>query len=305
MGLEKYLEISKEVKEAIDAGLPVVALESTVISHGIPYPKNVEAALKIEQVVRDNQAIPATVAIINGKIKVGCSKAEIEYLGKKGQSVCKVSRRDLPIVLAKKMDGSSTVATTMIAAAMAKVRFFATGGIGGVHRKAEVTMDISADLEELAETGVLVVCAGVKSILDIGLTLEYLETKGVPVVGYQTNEMPAFFTRKSGFQLEYSLNTPAELAEVFRIKLDCGLKGGVVVANPIPYEHSLNAEFMNKSIDQALIEADKMGITGKDVTPFLLNQMQKLTAGESLAANAQIIYNNAKLAAEIAREFTY
>lgn len=305
MELNKYLVVSDEVRQAIENRLPVVALESTIISHGMPFPKNVETALAVEAIIRKQNVIPATIAIINGQIKVGCSKDEIEYLGKKGLQCCKVSRRDLPVVLAKGMDGATTVATTMIGAQMAGIKIFATGGIGGVHRNAELTMDISADLEELAQTRVLVVCAGAKSILDIGLTLEYLETKGVSVIGYQTDELPAFYTRQSGFKVDYRMNSPKEIAEIFAAKMACDLKGGMVVGNPIPFEYSMDYNYISKNIELAIIEAAEKGIKGKDTTPFLLDKIQRLTNGKSLDANIQIVYNNADLAAKIALELEY
>ncbi|MBR4994040.1 MAG: pseudouridine-5'-phosphate glycosidase [Lachnospiraceae bacterium] len=304
MNLEKYLVVSDEVKQAVKEGKPVVALESTIISHGMPYPKNVETALNVEKIVRENGAIPATIAIIKGKITVGISKDEIEYLGKKGLEVTKASRRDLPVILAKGMDGATTVATTMIAAAMAGVKVFGTGGIGGVHRGAETTMDISADLEELAQTPVCVVCAGCKSILDIGLTLEYLETKGVTVVGYKTNEMPAFYTTHSGFGVDYKLDTPAEVAAAFHVKEDCDLKGGMVVGNPIPDEYAMDPDYINANIDAAVKEANEKGIKGKEITPFLLDKIQKLTEGKSLEANIKLVYNNVAVAAQIASEYS-
>ena len=240
--LKKYLEISPEVQKALDEGRPVVALESTIISHGMPYPQNVETALNVEKIIRDNGAIPATTAIIGGKLRVGLSKDEIDYIGKKGLKVTKASRRDIPVLVARGEDGATTVAATMILANLAGVSVFATGGIGGVHRGAETTMDISADLEELASTPVMVICAGAKSILDLGLTLEYLETHGVSVLGYQTEELPAFFTRKSGFKVDYRMDTPKELAATFKAKNDLGLRGGMVVANPIPEEYAMDAE---------------------------------------------------------------
>lgn len=302
MNLQKYLSVSPEVQAALDAGKPVVALESTIISHGMPYPKNVETALTVEQIVRDNGAVPATIAIIKGKLTVGCSKEEIEYLGKRGLDVSKASRRDLPVLLSKGMDGATTVTTTMIAAAMAGVKVFATGGIGGVHRGAETTMDISADLEELGMTPVMVVCAGCKSILDIGLTLEYLETKGVPVIGYKTSDMPAFYTQKSNFKVDYQLDTPAEIAAAFNAKLDCDLKGGMLVANPIPAEYSMDPDFINANIEAALKECNEKGISGKEITPFLLDKVQKLTGGQSLESNIQLVFNNVKLGSQIACE---
>ncbi len=296
-----YLSISPEVQEALKAGKPVVALESTIISHGMPYPQNVETALKVEQTIRENGAVPATIAIIGGQLKAGCTPEEIEYLGKKGQAVTKASRRDLPVLIARKADGATTVTTTMIIAAMAGIRVFATGGIGGVHRGAQQTFDISADLEELAQTPVMVVCAGAKSILDLGLTLEYLETKGVPVIGYGTEELPAFYTRHSGFKVDYRIDTPEELAAAFKAKMDCGLKGGMLVTNPIPEEFSMPKEVIDKAIEQALREMDEAGIHGKQCTPFLLAKVKDLTGGESLASNIQLVLNNARLAAKTAK----
>ena len=299
--MNPYLSISPEVQEALKAGKPVVALESTIISHGMPYPQNVETALKVEQTIRENGAVPATIAIIGGQLKAGCTPEEIEYLGKKGQAVIKASRRDLPVLIARKADGATTVTTTMIIAAMAGIRVFATGGIGGVHRGAQQTFDISADLEELAQTPVMVVCAGAKSILDLGLTLEYLETKGVPVIGFGTEELPAFYTRHSGFKVDYRIDTPEELAAAFKAKMDCGLKGGMLVTNPIPEEFSMPKEVIDKAIDQALREMDEAGIHGKQCTPFLLAKVKDLTGGESLASNIQLVLNNARLAAKTAK----
>lgn len=300
--MNQYLDISQEVAEALAENKPVVALESTIISHGMPYPQNVETALKVEQVIRDNGAVPATIAIIGGKLKAGLTKAEIEHLGKTGSAVTKVSRRDLPIIVAKGMDGAMTVATTMIIASLAGIKVFATGGVGGVHRGAETTMDISADLEELAMTPVMVICAGAKSILDLGLTLEYLETKGVPVIGYGTDELPAFYTRKSGFGVDYQLNTPKELAEAFSVKQAVGLKGGMLVTNPIPEEYSMDSEVINKAIDEAIAESKRQGIHGKDTTPFLLAKVKEITGGDSLDSNIQLVFNNARLAAQTAAE---
>ena len=302
MKLNPYLDIAPEVKAALDAGKPVVALESTIISHGMPYPQNVETALNVERIVRENGAVPATIAIIGGRLKAGLSEEEITYLGKKGYDVTKASRRDLPVLIARGDDGATTVATTMIIAEMAGIRVFATGGIGGVHRGAETTMDISADLEELAQTGVLVVCAGAKSILDLGLTLEYLETKGVPVIGYQTEELPAFYTRKSGFGVDYRLDAPGDIAAAFRAKLDMGLKGGMLVTNPIPEEYSMDPEVINRAIDDAVEEAKAKGIHGKQTTPFLLAKIKDITGGDSLASNIRLVYNNAELAAKIAAD---
>lgn len=299
--MNPYLSISPEVQEALKAGKPVVALESTIISHGMPYPQNVETALKVEQTIRENGAVPATIAVIGGQLKAGCTPEEIEYLGKKGQAVIKASRRDLPVLIARKADGATTVTTTMIIAAMAGIRVFATGGIGGVHRGAQQTFDISADLEELAQTPVMVVCAGAKSILDLGLTLEYLETKGVPVIGFGTEELPAFYTRHSGFKVDYRIDTPEELAAAFKAKIDCGLKGGMLVTNPIPEEFSMPKEVIDQAIEQALREMDEAGIHGKQCTPFLLAKVKDLTGGESLASNIQLVLNNARLAAKTAK----
>lgn len=299
-----YLEISKEVQEALKNNKPVVSLESTIISHGMPYPQNVETALKVEEIIRNNGAIPATIAIINGKLKAGLSKDEIELLGKEGYKVPKVSRRDLPYIVANKLNGATTVATTMIISEMAGIKVFATGGIGGVHRGAETTMDISADLQELAHTNVAVVCAGAKSILDLGLTLEYLETNGVPVLGYKTKELPAFYTIKSGFNLDYKINTPEEFAKILKSKWDLGLNGGVVIANPIPEEFSLDYDFIMENIEKAIKEADNLGIKGKESTPFLLDKIQKLTSGDSLNANIELVFNNAKLGAQIAKKYS-
>ena len=298
--LEKYLEVSEEVKAALAAGKPVVALESTIISHGMPYPQNVETALNVEKVVRDNGAVPATIAIIKGKLKVGISKDEIDYLGQKGLNVIKASRRDIPVLCAKGEDGATTVAATMILADMAGVKIFATGGVGGVHRGAETTMDISADLEELAETPVMVICAGAKSILDLGLTLEYLETKGVPVFGYQSEELPAFYTRKSGFKVDYRMDTPMEIAAAYHAKEDLGMRGGMLVTNPIPEEYAMDHDYISKSIEEAIEEANRLGIKGKETTPYILDKIQKITGGTSLTANIELVYNNARLASQIA-----
>lgn len=303
MNLAKYLEISKEVKEALENNKPVVALESTIISHGMPYPQNVETALKVEEIVRENGAVPATIAILNGKLKVGLSKEEVDYLGKKGLEVTKASRRDIPAILASEDDGATTVASTMIIAALAGIKVFATGGIGGVHRGAETTMDISADLEELAMTDVAVICAGAKSILDIGLTLEFLETKGVPVLGYQTKELPAFYTRKSGFKVDYKMDTPEQIAKTLKAKWDVNLKGGVVIANPIPEEFAMDFDTITNAINNAVAEAEEKGIKGKDSTPFLLAKVKDITKGKSLESNIQLVFNNAKLASEIAKNY--
>ena len=302
MELNKYLDVSPEVAQAVAQNRPVVALESTIISHGMPYPQNVETALKVEQIIRDNGAVPATIAILGGRLKAGCTKEEIEYLGKKGQDVTKASRRDLAVLCARGADGATTVTTTMIIAHLAGIRIFATGGIGGVHRGAETTMDISADLEELAHTPVMVVCAGAKSILDLGLTLEYLETHGVPVIGYGTEELPAFYTRKSGFGVDYRIDSPAELAAAFKASLEMGLKGGMLVTNPIPEEYSMDPAVINKAIDEAVAEAKAQGIHGKETTPFLLARIKDITGGDSLDSNIQLVFNNARLAAQTAAE---
>ena len=298
--MNKYLDISPEVAEALAAGKPVVALESTIISHGMPYPQNVETALAVENIIRENGAVPATIAVIGGRLKAGCTKEEIEYLGKAGTNVTKASRRDLAMLCARGQDGATTVTTTMIIAHMAGIKVFATGGIGGVHRGAETTMDISADLEELAHTPVMVVCAGAKSILDLGLTLEYLETHGVPVLGYGTKELPAFYTRHSGFQVDYRVDTPEELAAAFRTGLELGFEGGMLVANPIPEEYSMDPAVINAAIDEALAQAKAAGIHGKETTPFLLAKVKELTGGDSLDSNIQLVFNNAKVAARTA-----
>ncbi len=298
--MNNYLDCSPEVATALSEEKPVVALESTIISHGMPYPQNVQTALQVEATIRENGATPATIAVIQGRLKAGLTPEEIEYLGKKGRDVAKASRRDLPVLVARKQDGATTVTTTIIIAHLAGIRVFATGGIGGVHRGAETTMDISADLEELAQTPVMVICAGAKSILDLGLTLEYLETKGVPVIGYQTEELPAFYTRKSGFRVDYRIDTPEELAAAFRAKLELGLKGGMLVTNPIPEEYSMDPAYINQAIDQALRECREKGIRGKDTTPFLLARIKDITGGDSLASNIQLVLNNARLAARTA-----
>jgi len=297
--LEKHLDVAVEVREALEKGLPVVALESTIISHGMPYPKNVETALVVEETVRQHGAVPATIAIIGGKLKIGLSGEDLRHLGS-AAGVVKTSRRDIPFVVARGLDGGTTVAATMILADLAGIRVFATGGIGGVHRGAATSMDISADLEELATTGVAVVCAGAKSILDLGLTLEYLETKGVPVIGYSTDELPAFYTRESGFRVNYRLDSPEEIAAVLRVKWDLGLGGGAVIANPIPAEDAMDKAVIDAAIDLALKEAGEAGIKGKEVSPFLLGRVLELTGGESLESNIKLVLNNAALAARIA-----
>ncbi len=300
--MNTYLDVSPEVRQALAEGKPVVALESTIISHGMPYPKNVETALLVEKTIRENGAVPATIAIIGGRLKAGLSPDEIEYLGKAGRKVAKASRRDLAAIVARGADGATTVTTTMIIAHMAGIKVFATGGIGGVHRGAEVTMDISADLEELGSTPVMVVCAGAKSILDLGLTLEYLETKGVPVIGYGTDELPAFYTRRSGFGVDYRVDSPEELATMFKAHLALGMKGGMLVTNPIPEEYAMDKAVIDAAIEQALSDAKAAGIHGKETTPFLLAKVVELTGGDSLESNIRLVLNNATVAAKTAAE---
>ena len=303
MNLNKYLDIAPEVAEALAQGKPVVALESTIISHGMPYPQNVETAVNVERIIRENGAVPATIAIIGGRLKAGLTPEELEYFGKKGQAIHKASRRDLAFLCARGEDGATTVTTTMIIAHMAGIKVFATGGIGGVHRGAETTMDISADLEELGQTPVMVVCAGAKSILDLGLTLEYLETKGVPVIGYGTEELPAFYTRQSGFKVDYRIDTPEELAAAFKAGHEMGLKSGMLVTNPIPEEFAMPKAVIDAAIDQAIAECNANGIHGKETTPFLLARVAELTGGDSLASNIRLVYNNAMVAAQTAAAY--
>ena len=298
--LNSNLEVAPDVADALESDRPLVALESTIISHGMPYPRNVETALAVENAVREADAVPATIAILNGRLRVGLGVDEIRQLGKGGSDVIKCSRRDLPFVVARKKDGATTVAATMIIAALAGIRVFATGGIGGVHRGVEETLDVSADLEELARTDVAVVCAGIKSVLDIGRTLEYLETHGVPVVGYQTDTLPAFYARESDFGVDYRADTPADVADALRSKWQMGLDGGMVVAVPIPYEHALDREEIDAVIDEAIKEMQEQEITGKETTPFLLARIAERTGGRSLDANIQLVINNARVAAAIA-----
>ena len=298
--MKKYLDISEEVKKALDEKKPIVALESTIISHGMPYPKNVETALRVEEEVRKNGAVPATIAIIGGRLKAGLTKDEIEYFGKKGTLITKASRRDIPALIARKEDGATTVAATMIIASLAGIDVFATGGIGGVHRGAEKTMDISADMDELSKTEVMVVCAGAKAILD--LPMEYLETKGVNVIGYTTDELPAFYTRKSGLKVVWRCDTPKEIADIWKVQKDIYPGTGLLVTNPIPEEYSMDSDYINKEIDIAISEMNKLGIKGKETTPYLLDKIQKLTGGESLEANIKLVLNNAALASKIAGE---
>ncbi|MFA6505412.1 MAG: pseudouridine-5'-phosphate glycosidase [Treponemataceae bacterium] len=295
----EYLDISEEVSDAIARGQAVVALESTIISHGMPYPRNAETAYAVEAAVRDGGAVPATIAIMGGKLKAGLSHDEIERIARSGGTVVKTSRRDIPFVLSRTLDGATTVSATMIIADLAGIRIFATGGIGGVHRGAGETFDISADLEELARTDVAVVCAGAKSILDIGLTLEYLETRGVAVVGYGTDELPAFYTRESGYKVDWRVDSPEDLAETLRAKWSLGLKGGLVIANPIPVEDSMPKSVIDAAISTALAEAAALGISGKETTPFLLARIVELTGGESLESNVRLVLNNARLAAAL------
>ena len=301
--MNKYLDVKEEVAQALREGKPVVALESTIISHGMPYPQNVQTALNVERVIRENGAVPATIAILGGRLKAGLTEEEIEYLGKSGTKVTKASRRDLPVLVARGADGATTVTTTMMIAHMAGIQIFATGGIGGVHRGAETTMDISADLEELAGTPVMVICAGAKSILDLGLTLEYLETHGVPVIGYGTEELPAFYTRRSGFSVDYRIDTPEELAAAFRAQRELGLKGGMLVTNPIPEQYAMDFDVINRAIDEAIRQSVADGIHGKATTPYLLARVKELTGGDSLDSNIQLVYNNAALAARTAAAY--
>jgi pseudouridine-5'-phosphate glycosidase len=296
----KHLDIAPDVRLALERGQPVVALESTIISHGMPYPQNVATALRVEAEVRDSGALPATIAVMDGRLTAGLSAAQIEALGRAGPAVAKVSRRDLPFVVSAGQTGATTVAATMIIAAMAGIRVFATGGIGGVHRGAAQTFDISADLQELARTPVAVVCAGAKSILDLGLTLEYLETHGVPVVGYRTAQLPAFFTQDSGFAVDYRLDAASDIARLLQIKWAMGLGGGVVIANPIPAAHAMPRAVIDAAIAQALSDAQAQGISGKQTTPFLLERVNALTGGNSLAANIELVLNNARLASAVA-----
>ncbi|MGN1401230.1 MAG: pseudouridine-5'-phosphate glycosidase [Bacillus sp. (in: firmicutes)] len=297
--LKNYIEYSAEVLEAKKNNKPIVALESTIISHGMPYPQNVQTAKEVEEIVRQNGAVPATTAIINGKIKIGISDEELEFLATSNE-IEKASRRDLAYLVAQKKHGATTVAATMICAAMAGIEVFVTGGIGGVHRNAEETMDISADLQELAQTNVAVVCAGAKSILDLGLTMEYLETYGVPVVGYQTDMLPAFYTRTSPFNVNFRMDTPEETAQMIRTKWELGLEGGVLVTSPIPEEDAMEESFITGVIETALKEANEKNITGKKVTPFLLGKVKELTEGKSLTANIALVKHNAKVGSQIA-----
>lgn len=300
--MKQYITLAEEVRAAKEQGKPVVALESTIISHGMPYPQNVETARKVEQIIRDNGAVPATIAILDGKIKIGLSDEELEMFGK-SSDVAKASRRDLAYLIATKKKGATTVAATMICAELAGINIFVTGGIGGAHRGAETTMDISADLEELAQTNVAVICAGAKSILDLGLTMEYLETKGVPVIGYQTDVLPAFYTRTSQFPVNFRADDVETVAATLKTKWDLNLKGGAVIANPIPEEHAMDEKTITDVIETALKEAEEKHISGKDVTPFLLGKVKELTGGKSLESNIELVYNNAVVGAKIAVQF--
>lgn len=301
--MKKYIDILPEVQEALANNLPVVALESTIISHGMPYPQNVQTARKVEATVREGGAIPATIGIIGGRIKIGLTDEELEIMGK-SPDVIKVSRRDLPIVISKKLNGATTVATTMICAALASIRVFVTGGIGGVHKGAQETFDISADLMELAHTNVAVICAGAKSILDIGLTLEYLETQGVPVLGFQTEDFPAFYTPTSGYKSDYAMQSEKEIAEAMKAKWDLGLQGGLVIGNPVPRSEAMDEKTINDAIELALKEASAKGIKGKESTPFLLGKIKELTGGDSLDSNISLVMNNARVGAKIAVEYS-
>lgn len=300
--IHPLIQSSPEVRDALAQGRPVVALESTIISHGMPFPRNVETALSVEQQVRDNGAVPATIAVMAGRPTVGLTADQIEHLGKEGLRVTKVSRRDLPQIMATGKDGATTVASTMILAARAGIQVFATGGIGGVHRGAERSMDVSADLQELAQTDVAVVCAGAKAILDLPKTLEYLETHGVPVLGFETDDLPGFYTRETGLQVDHRVDTPAQIAQLLRAKWDFGLHGGVLVTNPVPAEFAMPRKRIEQAVEQAVSEAEAKGVTGKQSTPFLLARVTELTGGDSLATNIRLVENNARLAALIARE---
>lgn len=298
--LKKYVEYSDEVKKAMEEGRPVVALESTIISHGMPYPQNIETAKACEEIIRENGAVPATTAIIGGKIKIGLSDEELEFMAT-SKDIIKTSRRDFAYIVSRGLNGATTVASTIIASRLAGIKIFVTGGLGGVHRHAETTFDISRDLEELAANDIMIVCAGCKSILDIGLTLEYLETKGVPVFGYQTDYMPAFFTRKSEFKVDYNIKNPKEAADAAKAQWELGLQGGILLTNPIPESDSMDEEKINTAIEKALVEAEEKGIHGKETTPFLLSKVLEVTEGKSLEANIALVKNNARLGAEVAK----
>ncbi len=300
--INDYLDIKEELKDALDNKKPIVALESTIISHGMPYPENIVSAKRSEAIIREAGGIPATIAIINGRIKIGLTESDLDHMGK-DSGITKASRRDMAMILSKGIDGATTVATTMLCADLAGIRIFATGGIGGVHRNGQTTMDVSADLQELAGTNVGVVCAGAKSILDIGLTLEYLETHGVPVIGYGTENFPAFYTRESGYKVDYRVDSPAEIARALKVKWDLGLKGGMVIANPIPKEFEMDREYISAVIDEAVESAEKEGVKGKGITPYVLARLHNKTGDKSLFANKELVYNNVRLAAQIAIEY--
>ncbi len=300
--VKNYLDIKEEIKDALAENKPIVALESTIISHGMPYPENIISAKRSEAIIREAGGIPATIAIINGRIKIGLTEGDLDHMGK-DSGITKASRRDMAMILSKGMDGATTVATTMLCADLAGIRVFATGGIGGVHRNGQVTMDVSADLEELSGTNVGVVCAGAKSILDIGLTLEYLETHGVPVIGYETENFPAFYTRESGYKVDYRVDSPAEIAKALKVKWNLGLKGGMVIANPIPKEFEMDREYISAVIDEAVESAEKEGVKGKNITPYILARLHTKTGDKSLFANKELVYNNVRLAAQIALEY--
>ena len=299
--MNKFLSINKDVEKALKEGTPIVALESTIISHGMPYPENVKTALEAEKIIRDNGCVPATIAIIKGQLKVGLTKEEIDYLGKEGLKVNKTSTRDIPYIVSKKLDGATTVSATSYIASLTGIKIFATGGIGGVHRGATQTFDISADLDELSKTKMAVVCAGAKSILDLGLTLEYLETKAVDVIGYKTDLLPAFYTSKSDFKVNHRLDTPEEIADLINAKWEIGMPGGVLVTNQIPVEYEMDKEIIDKAINEAIVEMDKLGITGNKTTPYLLAKIKEITGGDSLDSNIKLVYNNCLLASLIAK----
>ena len=301
INLKQFMDITPEIEEAVRTGKPVVALESTILSHGMPYPENLGFAREVEKIIRAEGAVPATMAIIDGRLKAGLTEEELVRMCE-AKGVLKVSRRDLPIVAAKKLTGATTVATTMILANLAGVHVFATGGIGGVHRGGKDSMDISADLQELAHTPVAVVCAGAKMILDIGRTLEYLETMGVPVLGLDTDDFPAFYCRRSGFGVDYNAKTPADVAAIAKAKWDMGLGGGLLIGNPVPEEYAMDFDAMSATIDRALAMAEEAGVKGKNITPFLLAHIVELTGGDSLKTNIQLAFNNARAAARIAVE---
>ncbi|MDA3940079.1 MAG: pseudouridine-5'-phosphate glycosidase [Spirochaetia bacterium] len=301
--INDYLDIKDEVKDALAESNPIVALESTIISHGMPYPENIVSAKRSEEIIREAGGIPATIAIINGRIKIGLTESDLDHMGK-DSGITKASRRDMAMILSKGIDGATTVATTMLCADLAGIRVFATGGIGGVHRNGQTTMDVSADLQELAGTNVGVVCAGAKSILDIGLTLEYLETHGVPVIGYGTENFPAFYIRESGYKVDYRVDEPAEIARALKVKWDLGLKGGMVIANPIPVKFEMDNEYISAVIDEAVESAEREGVKGKGITPYVLARLHTKTGDKSLFANKELVYNNVRLAAQIAIEYS-